>query len=224
MELTGLTCPRCGRPADDGDCDPCAQGILWDRDGDAIWEDGPRYCVTCGARRTPRSHRCSADRAIRFYGVTSPFGVFSNFWCAPVRLQGTTYPSVEHWFQSQKFAGSPHADTVRRAPTPATAARFGRSRRHRLRPDWESVKRDVMARGLWAKFTQHPELRAQLLATGDADLVEHTARDAYWGDGGDGSGANWLGRLLVHTRARLRAEPSPTPPLCSGTQPRRRRS
>jgi ribA/ribD-fused uncharacterized protein len=50
------------------------------------------------------------------------------------------------------------------------------------------------------------ELRVILLATGEAKLVEHTSNDAYWGDGGDGSGKNMLGRVLMEVRERLRAQ------------------
>lgn len=42
-------------------------------------------------------------------------------------------------------------------------------------------------------------------ATGDAELIEHTRTDAYWGDGGDGRGKNRLGILLMDLRQRLRA-------------------
>jgi ribA/ribD-fused uncharacterized protein len=73
------------------------------------------------------------------------------------------------------------------------------------------VKDDVMRRALRAKFEQNPELREQLLATGEAHLIEHTATDSYWGDGGDGSGLNRLGELLMELRAQLRAELRTTP-------------
>lgn len=43
------------------------------------------------------------------------------------------------------------------------------------------------------KFKQNEDLRQKLLATGDKKIVEHTEEDAYWGDGGDGSGLNRLG-------------------------------
>jgi hypothetical protein len=36
--------------------------------------------------------------------------------------------------------------------------------------------------------------------------VEHTTNDRYWGDGGDGSGKNRLGALLMELRAELIAE------------------
>jgi ribA/ribD-fused uncharacterized protein len=51
-----------------------------------------------------------------------------------------------------------------------------------------------MREAVWAKFAQHSDLRRTLLWTGDATIVEHTARDHFWGDGGDGRGRNMLGR------------------------------
>jgi ribA/ribD-fused uncharacterized protein len=82
---------------------------------------------------------------------------------------------------------------------------MGRSRQRPLRADWERVKDEVMLAGLRAKFAQHAALRATLLGTGDAEIVEHTGKDRSWGDGGDGSGRNMLGRLLMRVRDELRA-------------------
>jgi len=62
-----------------------------------------------------------------------------------------------------------------------------------------------MREAVRAKFTQHAELREKLVATGEAKIVEHTEKDAYWADGGDGSGKNMLGRILMELRAELRA-------------------
>ena len=55
---------------------------------------------------------------------------------------------------------------------------------------------------LQCKFDQNPPLMALLKSTGSADIAEHTTRDRMWGDGGDGSGSNWLGKLLVAVRDR----------------------
>jgi ribA/ribD-fused uncharacterized protein len=81
---------------------------------------------------------------------------------------------------------------------------MGRDRKRPLRRDWESVKEQVMMDALRAKFIQHEDLKAILLGTGDAVLVEHTANDSYWADGGDGSGKNRLGHLLMKLREELK--------------------
>lgn len=57
-----------------------------------------------------------------------------------------------------------------------------------------------MYKALMAKFTQHEDLKKQLLATGNSILIEHVKGDKYWGDGGDEGtglkGKNMLGKLL----------------------------
>jgi ribA/ribD-fused uncharacterized protein len=143
---------------------------------------------------------------INFYHLNEPFGEFSNFARFPISLRGKTWPTSEHFFQAQKFAGTPREEKVRQAKSPGEAARLGRDRAHRLRTDWESAKDDVMREAVRAKFSQHDELRALLLSTGDEALVEHTENDSYWGDGGDGSGKNMLGRILMEVREELRGE------------------
>jgi ribA/ribD-fused uncharacterized protein len=158
-------------------------------------------------RRTRRgARRLKMDDAILFYSTINEFGEFSNFAEYRINLDGKTWPTTEHYFQAKKFPGTPHEDEIRRAARPNDAARMGRQRSRPLRRDWESVKEDVMRRALRAKFTQHPELGALLISTGDRELVEHTTNDRYWGDGGDGSGKNRLGALLMELRAELIAE------------------
>ena len=60
-----------------------------------------------------------------------------------------------------------------------------------------------------AKFRTHADLRAELLATGDEELVENAPGDYYWGCGADGSGKNMLGRILMEVRAELREASGP---------------
>jgi N-glycosidase YbiA len=144
---------------------------------------------------------------ILFYRITEPYGGFSNFSPHPVELKGCLWPTSEHYFQAQKFAGTEQEEAVRLAKSPMVAARMGRSRERPLRADWEAVREDIMREALHAKFTQHAELRSLLLSTGNAQLVEHTANDHYWADGGDGSGRNRLGQLLMELRTELRRLP-----------------
>ena len=95
-------------------------------------------------------------------------------------------------------------EKIRQIASPMDAAIEGRDRQNSLRPDWEEVKDEVMLQALRMKFSQNPEIGKELLATGDTILIEHTQNDAYWADGGDGSGKNKLGLLLMQVREELK--------------------
>jgi ribA/ribD-fused uncharacterized protein len=142
---------------------------------------------------------------IYFYSSREePYGCFSNFSSHGVALDGAWWPTVEHYFQAQKFAGTPHVERIRRAETPKRAAELGRSRAVPLRADWEQVKDEVMLRAVRRKFETHAALRALLLATGNEEIVENAPSDYYWGGGADGSGLNRLGQVLMRVRAEMR--------------------
>ncbi|MGH2487646.1 MAG: NADAR family protein [Ktedonobacterales bacterium] len=155
--------------------------------------------------RSPDENKQQGAPVIRFHKLTEPYGQFSNFARSPIMLSGRSWPTVEHYFQARKFAGTEHEEAIRLALSPMLAARMGRSRQRPLRSDWETVKLDVMLAALRAKFIQHDDLRELLLGTGFALLVEHRARDSYWGDGPDGSGMNMLGKLLMRVREEQRS-------------------
>jgi ribA/ribD-fused uncharacterized protein len=143
---------------------------------------------------------------IYFYSAREePYGCFSNFSRHGFELDGLYWPTSEHYFQAQKFAGTPHLEDVRRAPTAKMAAELGRDRSRPLRADWEQVKDDVMRRAVRRKFEVHADLRALLLDTGQEPIVENAPRDYYWGCGADGSGKNMLGTILMEVRESLRA-------------------
>lgn len=154
-------------------------------------------------------HCCPHERkaiVIYFYRVSEPFGCFSNFSAHGFEKDGKYWATSEHYFQAMKFVGTEHEEELRLAPTPKEVAKMGRDRSRPLRKDWEEVKDTIMYEALKAKFAAHPELRAILLGTDDAQLVEHTEKDSYWADGGDGTGKNMLGLLLMRLRDELRLE------------------
>lgn len=142
-------------------------------------------------------------QVILFYSTKDAYGEFSNFAAFPIEMDGRTWPTSEHYFQAQKFAGTEHEELIRTTLSPMTAAKIGRDRKRPLRTDWDNVKDGIMHTAVRAKFDQHPRLAAMLVETGDADIVEHTENDAYWGDGGDGKGLNRLGQILMQVRAEI---------------------
>lgn len=143
---------------------------------------------------------------IRFYHSSRLHGEFSNFSAHPVYVRGKIWPTTEHYYQAQKFAGTEREELIRRCPSPTSAKRQAGLWVGERREDWALVKEGVMRDALRAKFTQHPQLRELLTDTRGRTLVEHTEQDAYWGDAGDGTGRNMLGVLLMRLRAELSDE------------------
>jgi len=82
------------------------------------------------------------------------------------------------------------------------AAKFAREI-NVIKSNWDEIRDNIMYKAVLAKFTQHPELKELLLSTNDSILIEHTRNDSYWGDGGDRSGENMLGKILMKVRDEL---------------------
>ena len=140
---------------------------------------------------------------IKFYKIKEPYGEFSNFAPYPIFIDGKEYKTVEHYFQSCKSLDKDIAANIASQPTPGQAAKAGRSREFKLRADWEDIKDAIMYKALQAKFTQYATLTALLVGTSHSKIVEHTSNDRYWADGGDGTGKNRLGQLLMKLRCEL---------------------
>ncbi|MEM8535805.1 MAG: NADAR family protein [Chloroflexota bacterium] len=142
---------------------------------------------------------------IYFYSIREAYGCFSNFSPHGIELKDKWWPTTEHYFQAQKFVGTEHEEQIRLAKTPKQAAEMGRDRSRPLRADWEEVKDDVMREAVLQKLLTHNDIQRALLETGDAELVEQTTYDYYWGCGTNGTGKNMLGQILMEVRTEIRA-------------------
>jgi ribA/ribD-fused uncharacterized protein len=158
-------------------------------------------------------------RILFFKRDREQFGFLSNFYEAAIELDGETWRSTEFYYQAQKSFSSEYRDAIRNANSPGHAKRLAsdprrskkarkgswfKGRLEQMRADWNDVRTSVMEHALAAKFGQNPHLRQLLLETGDAEIVEDSAYDDYWGVGPNGEGRNQLGHLLMQLRAELR--------------------
>ena len=119
---------------------------------------------------------------IKFYSKTTAYQELSNFAPFGFEEDSVHWPTVEHYFQAQKFLGAENAayrEKIRTAKTPKEAKALGRTRRIAIRTDWEEAKESIMLHALRKKFATG-ELRALLLATGDRPLIEGSPFDSYW--------------------------------------------
>ena len=140
---------------------------------------------------------------IYFHNEGLPFGFLSNFSKHPIYCKGKVWNTVEHYYQVQKFQDPIIQEEIRMAQTPILAKTIAHKNKEFVDKNWNSIKDEVMYDGLYAKFTQHPDINKQLKETGKMTLYEHSPNDSYWGNGGDGSGKNTLGNLLMKIREQL---------------------
>ena len=154
----------------------------------------------CASRHVPAVAPATAPAKIDRFADQYRF--LSNFYPATVVYEGLIYPDSEHAYQSAKTLDMAERRRIAALPTPAEAKHAGEALKYR--PDWPQVKYQVMLDCVRDKFTRNPELRARLLATGDAWLEEgNTWNDQIWGVY-EGKGTNWLGKILMQVRAELR--------------------
>jgi len=145
---------------------------------------------------------------IKFYNKHEPHYGFTNFSSHPVTYNKKIYPTSEHLFQSFKFTHRPNlAEHIRTCSfRPSTAFSEARRFAPEVREDWSRDNIRAMDIVLLHKFTQHKDLRRELLSTRNAELIENSDKDAFWGCGADGKGKNELGKALERLRDQLRKE------------------
>jgi N-glycosidase YbiA len=145
---------------------------------------------------------------IRFWGIKNKqYAFLSNFYYAPILIDGKEYSTVEHYYQSIKFKGTPIEERIRTLIHANETKREAYNLKKHIRKDWMEVREEIMYKALRAKFSQHPRLRKLLLDTGSHDLIEDSPFDEYWGSGGlYANGKNRLGVLLMELREELRKE------------------
>jgi N-glycosidase YbiA len=148
------------------------------------------------------------NMTIYFYKVGNPYGCFSNFSPHLIHCFGKQWPTVEHFYQANKFVGTKQEhliEIIRQVKTPEEAAAIGRNTTNHIRYDWDNVKKNIMWQAVATKFTTHLDIQEILLATGDETLIEDSPRDYYWGCGQNKTGQNELGKILMAVRTTIRA-------------------
>jgi N-glycosidase YbiA len=145
-----------------------------------------------------------AKGPVNFYSRRNPYGEFSNFANFPITVEGKLWPTSEHYYQAKKFLDSKTIEKIRLTIAPEEAAHLGRTLE--CRKDWHDVKVAYMWTALKAKYTQHERLKTLLLSTNTQSIFEHTENDFFWGDGGNGTGKNILGLMLMKLRGYIKID------------------
>jgi ribA/ribD-fused uncharacterized protein len=190
----------------------CGCGLIWARKvGWGIIIEDLLMLILTGFLfwwELPGAQQAQPEASHRIDDFRGNYHFLSNFEPAEVMLDGIKFPTVEHAYQAAKTLEQQERQQILGASTPGLARKMGRKLIQR--PDWPEIKVRVMQDLVSQKFNGHPDLVKLLLATGDIELVEgNTWHDNFWGDCrcskcATVAGQNWLGRILMEVRERLR--------------------
>eukprot|EP01088_Endostelium_zonatum_P017498 TRINITY_DN5196_c0_g1_i1.p1 TRINITY_DN5196_c0_g1~~TRINITY_DN5196_c0_g1_i1.p1 ORF type:complete len:177 (+),score=53.57 TRINITY_DN5196_c0_g1_i1:37-567(+) len=130
---------------------------------------------------------------------------------------GTKYVCAEQWMMAEKarlFKDEDMRKEILATDKPKKMKALGRKVRNFDGEVWDKNARDIVYRGNVLKFSQNPELKQKLIATGDKILAEASPLDKIWGIGLAASdknardqklwkGKNWLGECLMRARETI---------------------
>lgn len=107
--------------------------------------------------------------AICFYESNRAYYEFTNYYPAPINVNGIVYPTSEHYFQAEKFASPLDKNAIINNSSPDAARKYAETHKGSVRNDWHTgnspFKITAMKNALWTKFTQHQKLGNLLLST-----------------------------------------------------------
>ncbi len=148
------------------------------------------------------------DEETVFVHRSDPAEILGCFSDHPFKLEDKEWPSVEHYFQANKFVDSnpEYSEKVRQAKSSKQARGLGTRRFKKIRSDWAKVKRVIMTRAVYTKCKTHSDVAQVLLETKDSKIMEASQYDYYWGCGRDRRAENTYGKVLMDVRKKLRQE------------------
>jgi ribA/ribD-fused uncharacterized protein len=153
------------------------------------------------------------DKFVFFWG-----GTFSQ-WCpSTFEIGGFQYNCCEQYMMAQKalfFDDFEIYNKIMETSHPAQQKALGRKVKGFDKEKWESVCREIVYDANFAKFTQNPKMMAELIETGDREIVEASPEDKIWGiglhendarvhDKSQWQGTNWLGEAIMQVREKLK--------------------
>jgi len=147
-------------------------------------------------------------------------GIYSQWHPSNFTIDGIEYNCCEQYMMAKKaltFNDQESYKMIMYSDNPRDQKAFGRRVKNFNAEVWSVISREVVYQANYAKFTQNPELRKQLMATGDLEIVEASPYDKIWGiglgeedprawDKSQWEGTNWLGEAIMRVRETLKNE------------------
>ena len=154
-------------------------------------------------------------QVIAFTKVRLPYGWLGNMAPYPVIHDDKRYRTTEALFQALRFNAEEIREEIRAEKSPMSAKMRAKRYRDRMVVEPQSDEDvDNMRAVLRLKLDHHGSLKAKLLGSGEATIIEDCTRrqrgsGLFWGAAlidGEWQGENVLGRLWMELRDELATE------------------
>lgn len=143
--------------------------------------------------------------------------IYSNWYLRPMTVKGIEFNCVEQMLMYAKarlFGDEFRAAEIMATLDPSEQKAIGRKVEGFVESVWVARREAILLHALYAKFTQHEDLKLEMIATGDLDFVEASGSDRVYGVGRWQSdprifdrrfwrGLNLLGLALNSVRFRI---------------------
>jgi len=144
-------------------------------------------------------------------------GIYSNWAPSDIVVEGKSFNCVEQYMMYKKaeVAGDAASmQAVMDTPMPNDQKAIGRKIKNYDDAKWSAVRYEIVKDAIRAKFTQHENLKEELIASGDKHIVEASPYDVVWGigmgeddpdrfDESKWRGDNLLGKCIMDVRDEL---------------------
>lgn len=142
-------------------------------------------------------------------------GIFSNWYPSKFEVDGLNFNCGEQYMMYSKamlFGDMEAAEKIMASHNPKTQKAIGRKVKNYDNHKWESVRKQIVKRGLREKFRQNFYLKKQLLKYKGKIYCEASPYDKIWGIGygesealkfEDNWGKNLLGEILTELSNEL---------------------
>jgi ribA/ribD-fused uncharacterized protein len=149
----------------------------------------------------------SSDTEILFSGRYNDYGFLSNSYLSEMIIDKLEYYHVEGYFQSVKLKDIDDiaSERIRQIENPMECERVAKNvlLTKEQTDHWNSIRYNIMKKGVYTKFTSSKYLQKLLIQTGNKNIVNNIEHDSYWGVGYDRKGLNMLGKILMDIRQQL---------------------
>ncbi len=113
-------------------------------------------------------------------------GCLGQWWISDFEVDGIRYNCAEQYMMAEKarlFEGNDELleSCIMKESDPALHRQYGRRVKNYDDDAWNKVRKSIVVKGNYAKFSQNERLKQFLLSTGDKVLVEASPYDGIWG-------------------------------------------